>query len=133
MEHIRLQRTMAELVDCSNSEEEATVMTQVANSPLEKIEVEEQQEVQGDSDEYLSTSSSSLYAIFTPSPVMGSASPISSDSDPRTITEQVQLHNPPPGSQDQLIIMEADNNTSCSLSSTLTDSKTLDGRTPIVV
>ncbi|KAH8404216.1 hypothetical protein KR009_011014, partial [Drosophila setifemur] len=47
-----------------------------------------------------------------------------------TITEQVQLHNPP---QHLLLAVEDENNTSCSLSSNLTDSKTLDGRTPIVV
>ncbi|KAH8248520.1 hypothetical protein KR032_000295 [Drosophila birchii] len=129
-EHVRIHQTVAQLNDVGSSEEE-TMMTQVMNSPLPSppVEVELLLPLSSES----STASSSLYAIHTPSPAHPSGvllmpqnleSPQLSQSDSITLTAQVQLHNPPP---------EDENNTSCSLSSNLTDSKTLDGRTPIVV
>jgi len=131
-EHVRIHQTVAQLNELTSSEEE-TMVTQV-NSPSPPVEVELLLPFSSDS----STSSSSLYAIHTPSPAHPSGlllmpqnleSPMLSCSDAITITEQVQLHNPP----HHLQVLEDDNNTSCSLSSNLTDSKTLDGRTPIVV
>ncbi|XP_019844893.3 probable G-protein coupled receptor CG31760, partial [Bactrocera dorsalis] len=99
-----------------------------------------------------STSSSSMYAIRTPSPIRFRLleSP-SSDIDGITLTEMVEVHCPPTKALDVRVNMEhllvesqngvgvtdefasQNNNTSCSMSSTLTDSKTVDVRTPIVV
>lgn len=130
-EHVRIHQTVAHLNEVNSSEEE-TMVTQV-NSPSPPPVAVEEPLLPLSSDS--STASSSLYAIHTPSPAHPSGlllmpqnleSPLLSRSDPLTLTEQVQvqLHNPPP---------EDEYNTSCSLSSNLTDSKTLDGRTPIVV
>uniref|UniRef100_A0A034WC02 Putative G-protein coupled receptor CG31760 n=1 Tax=Bactrocera dorsalis TaxID=27457 RepID=A0A034WC02_BACDO len=99
-----------------------------------------------------STSSSSMYAIRTPSPIRFRLleSP-SSDIDGITLTEMVEVHCPPTNALDVRVNMEhllvedqngvgvtdefasQNNNTSCSMSSTLTDSKTVDVRTPIIV
>lgn len=101
-----------------------------------------------------STSSSSMYAIRTPSPIRFRLleSPCS-DIDGITLTEMVEVHYPPMKAHDVRVNMEhllvegqtevgvnvtddflsQNNNTSCSMSSTLTDSKTVDVRTPIVV
>ncbi|XP_054083485.1 probable G-protein coupled receptor CG31760 [Zeugodacus cucurbitae] len=100
------------------------------------------------------TSTSSMYAIRTPSPIRFHLleSP-SSELDAITITELVEVHCAPlkahdgsanmsdlmVGEQSVVGVNIADdfpsqnNNTSCSMSSTLTDSKTVDVRTPIVV
>ncbi|XP_016984615.1 probable G-protein coupled receptor CG31760 [Drosophila rhopaloa] len=131
-EHVRIHQTVAQLHELTSSEEE-TMVTQV-NSPSPPVDVELLLPLSSGT----STSSSSLYAIHTPSPAHPSGvllmpqfleSPMLSCSDAITITEQVQLHSPP----HHLQVLEDENNTSCSLSSNLTDSKTLDGRTPIVV
>lgn len=110
------------------------------------------------------TSSSSLYAIRSPSPPLQAffkypthlKAPSQyhlsdSEEESMTLTEIVEIHRVPSvalitiennnfQSLLQLHDGEVDiesqvnnNNTSCSLSSTLTDSKTLDVRTPIVV
>lgn len=101
-----------------------------------------------------STSTSSMYAIRTPSPIRFRLmeSPCS-DIDGITITEMVEVHCPPMKAHDvranrEHLLVEGqgevganvtddfqsqNNNTSCSMSSTLTDSKTVDVRTPIVV
>ncbi|BFF96092.1 probable G-protein coupled receptor0 [Drosophila madeirensis] len=137
-EHIRIHQTVAQLNELTSSEEE-TIVTQVNSpspspSPSPPVDVELLLPLSSCS----STSSSSLYAIHTPSPAhpsglllqpqyLDSPTLLQSCSESRTITEQVQLHNPPQQ------LNEDENNTSCSLSSNLTDSKTLDGRTPIVV
>lgn len=103
------------------------------------------------------TSSSSMYAIRSPSPPLtvyfkypthlkapALYHPSDSEEEGVTLTEIVEVHRAPSVA---LINMENNNyepdldlesqvnnnNTSCSLSSTLTDSKTLDVRTPIVV
>ncbi|XP_052851203.1 probable G-protein coupled receptor CG31760 [Drosophila gunungcola] len=131
-EHVRIHQTVAQMHELTSSEEE-TMVTQV-NSPSPPVEVELLLPLSSNT----STASSSLFAIHTPSPAHPSGlllipqnleSPMLSCSDAITITEQVQLHNPPY----HLQVLEDENNTSCSLSSNLTDSKTLDGRTPIVV
>ncbi|EDX04789.1 GD23825 [Drosophila simulans] len=132
-EHVRIHQTVAQMNDLTSSEEE-TMVTQVNSPSPPPVCVELLLPISSDS----STASSSLYAIHTPSPAHPSGvllvpqnleSPLLSGSDAITITEQVQLHNPP----HHLQLFEDENNTSCSLSSNLTDSKTLDGRTPIVV
>lgn len=110
------------------------------------------------------TSSSSMYAIRSPSPPLqaflkypielkapAQYHPSDSEEEGITLTEIVEIHRVPSvtllaiennnfqptlSSQDGELDMESqvnNNNTSCSLSSTLTDSKTLDIRTPIVV
>lgn len=136
VQHIRIHRTVAELNELTSSEEE-TLMTQLQSAP-------EQPELElpsVDSSSTISTTSSScLYAMHTPPPPC-LESPQSEVCEPLTITEQVQLHAPPANNNNapELDLEEQqdssinNNNTSCSLSSTLTDSKTLDARTPIVV
>lgn len=155
VQHIRVHRTVAELNELTSSEEE-TLITQL-NSPSPLPQPMEtppppqplpEEETPSVSSMMSSTSSSCLYAIHTPSPAQRLDSPQSEVSEaPLTITEQVQLHAPPSshGDNNNIIIINDgldddpnssshnNNNTSCSISSTLTDSKTLDGRTPIVV
>ncbi|XP_065358108.1 probable G-protein coupled receptor CG31760 [Calliphora vicina] len=104
------------------------------------------------------TSSSSMYAIRSPSPPLpayfkypthlkapAQYHPSDSEEEGVTLTEIVEIHRVPSlalitmdnnNFQSGDLDMESqvnNNNTSCSLSSTLTDSKTLDVRTPIVV
>ncbi|KAH8284444.1 hypothetical protein KR018_000134 [Drosophila ironensis] len=129
-EHVRIHQTVAKLEgdEVTSSEEETTQVTPINSPPVELLLPESD----------TSTASSSLYAIHTPSPAHPSGlilmpqnlEMLSCGSDEPTLTEQiVQLHAPP----QELLNIEDENNTSCSLSSNLTDSKTLDGRTPIVV
>lgn len=144
VQHIRIHRTVAELNELTSSEEETLItqlnspspLPQPVDTPLPDLPTTPS----GSS--MSSTSSSCLYAIHTPSPAQRLESPQSVVSDaPLTITEQVQLHAPPHGDNNNVIdgfeddpnSSSQNNNTSCSISSTLTDSKTLDGRTPIVV
>lgn len=140
VQHIRIHRTVAELQELTSSEEE-TLVTQL-NSPL-PMEPPLPATPSGSSMSS-STSSRCLYAIHTPLPGQRLESPLSmsasASSEPHTITEQVQLHAPPlhirnnnNNEEDEPSCSHNNKNTSCSLSSTLTDSKTLDGRTPIVV
>ncbi|KAH8241518.1 hypothetical protein KR026_010134 [Drosophila bipectinata] len=134
-EHVRIHQTVAQLSEATSSEEEATQVTRVNTPTPPPAEVELLLPSSSES----STASSSLYAIHTPSPAHPSglvlipqnleSSLLLSGSEVHTVTEHVQLHLPP---QD-LLAIEDENNTSCSLSSNFTDSKTLDGRTPIVV
>ncbi|KAM7352206.1 putative G-protein coupled receptor CG31760 [Cochliomyia hominivorax] len=107
------------------------------------------------------TSSSSMYAIRSPSPPLpayfkypthlkapAQYHPSDSEEEGVTLTEIVEIHRVPsvalitmdnnnfPVTREGDLDIESqvnNNNTSCSLSSTLTDSKTLDVRTPIVV
>ena len=111
------------------------------------------------------TSSSSMYAIRSPSPPLqayfkypthlkapAQYHPSDSEEEGVTLTEIVEIHRVPPSvapilndnnnfqnpttTEDDDLDIESqlnNNNTSCSLSSNLTDSKTLDVRTPIVV
>lgn len=151
VQHIRIHRTVAELNELTSSEEETLISQLNSPSPLPQL-VETptplplQEETPSVSSMMSSTSSSCLYAIHTPSPAQRLESPQSEVSEaPLTITEQVQLHAPPSSHADNNNIINDgldddpnssshnNNNTSCSISSTLTDSKTLDGRTPIVV
>jgi len=136
VQHIRIHRTVAELQELTSSEEE-TLVTQL-NSPLPMDLPLPPATPSGSS--MSSTSSSCLYAIHTPIPRQRLDSPLSVSSEPHTITEQVQLHAPPlhignnnNNEEDEPSCSHNNNNTSCSLSSTLTDSKTLDARSPIVV
>lgn len=155
VQHIRVHRTVAELNELTSSEEETLITQLNSPSPLpQPVETPPPQplpeeETPSVSSMMSSTSSSCLYAIHTPSPAQRLESPQSEVSEaPLTITEQVQLHAPPSshGDNNNIIIINDgldddpnssshnnNNNTSCSISSTLTDSKTLDGRTPIVV
>lgn len=151
VQHIRIHRTVAELNELTSSEEETLISQLNSPSPLPQL-VETptplplQEETPSVSSMMSSTSSSCLYAIHTPSPAQRLESQQSEVSEaPLTITEQVQLHAPPSSHADNNNIINDgldddpnssshnNNNTSCSISSTLTDSKTLDGRTPIVV
>ncbi|KAL7741614.1 hypothetical protein ACLKA6_019383 [Drosophila palustris] len=148
VQHIRIHRTVAELLELTSSEED-TLVTQL-NSPLPPMEPPMEPPATPtrsiSSSMSSSTSSRCLYAIHTPVPGQRLESPLSASgsSEPHTITEQVQLHAPPlhignsnnnNGEEDDepSCSHNNNNNTSCSLSSTLTDSKTLDARTPIVV
>lgn len=154
VQHIRVHRTVAELNELTSSEEETLITQLNSPSPLpQPVETPPpppplpEEETPSVSSMMSSTSSSCLYAIHTPSPAQRLESPQSEVSEaPLTITEQVQLHAPPSshGDNNNIIINDGldddpnssshnNNNTSCSISSTLTDSKTLDGRTPIVV
>lgn len=152
VQHIRVHRTVAELNELTSSEEETLITQLNSPSPLpQPVETPSPQplpleETPSVSSMMSSTSSSCLYAIHTPSPAQRLESPQSEVSEaPLTITEQVQLHAPPSSHGDNNNIINDgldddpnssshnNNNTSCSISSTLTDSKTLDGRTPIVV
>lgn len=155
VQHIRVHRTVAELNELTSSEEETLITQLNSPSPLpQPVETPPpppplpEKETPSVSSMMSSTSSSCLYAIHTPSPAQRLESPQSEVSEaPLTITEQVQLHAPPSshGDNNNIIIINDgldddpnssshnNNNTSCSISSTLTDSKTLDGRTPIVV
>lgn len=151
VQHIRVHRTVAELNELTSSEEETLITQLNSPSPLpQPVETPPPQplpeETPSVSSMMSSTSSSCLYAIHTPSPAQRLESPQSEVSEaPLTITEQVQLHAPPSSHGDNNNIINDgldddpnssshnNNNTSCSISSTLTDSKTLDGRTPIVV
>lgn len=154
VQHIRVHRTVAELNELTSSEEETLITQLNSPSPLpQPVETPPpppplpEEETPSVSSMMSSTSSSCLYAIHTPSPAQRLESPQSEVSEaPLTITEQVQLHAPPSshGDNNNIIITDGldddpnssshnNNNTSCSISSTLTDSKTLDGRTPIVV
>lgn len=154
VQHIRVHRTVAELNELTSSEEETLITQLNSPSPLpQPVETPPpppplpEEETPSVSSIMSSTSSSCLYAIHTPSPAQRLESPQSEVSEaPLTITEQVQLHAPPSshGDNNNIIINDGldddpnssshnNNNTSCSISSTLTDSKTLDGRTPIVV
>lgn len=153
VQHIRVHRTVAELNELTSSEEETLITQLNSPSPLpQPVETPPppqplaEEETPSVSSIMSSTSSSCLYAIHTPSPAQRLESPQSEVSEaPLTITEQVQLHAPPSshGDNNNIIIINdgldddpnssSHNNTSCSISSTLTDSKTLDGRTPIVV
>lgn len=155
VQHIRVHRTVAELNELTSSEEETLITQLNSPSPLpQPVETPPpppplpEEETPSVSSMMSSTSSSCLYAIHTPSPAQRLESPQSEVSEaPLTITEQVQLHAPPSshGDNNNIIIINDgldddpnssshnNNNTSCSISSTLTDSKTLDGRTPIVV
>lgn len=155
VQHIRIHRTVAELNELTSSEEETLITQLNSPSPLPQLvetptptptQLPLQEETPSVSSMMSSTSSSCLYAIHTPSPAQRLESPQSEVSEaPLTITEQVQLHAPPSSHADNNNIINDgldddpnssshnNNNTSCSISSTLTDSKTLDGRTPIVV
>lgn len=155
VQHIRVHRTVAELNELTSSEEETLITQLNSPSPLpQPVETPPppprlpEEETPSVSSMMSSTSSSCLYAIHTPSPAQRLESPQSEVSEaPLTITEQVQLHAPPSshGDNNNINIINDgldddpnssshnNNNTSCSISSTLTDSKTLDGRTPIVV
>lgn len=145
VQHIRIHRTVAELNELTSSEEETLITQLNSPSPLPQPVDTPLPELPAtpSGSSMSSTSSSCLYAIHTPSPAQQLESPQSVVSDaPLTITEQVQLHAPPHGDNNNVIDGFEDdpnssshnnNNTSCSISSTLTDSKTLDGRTPIVV
>lgn len=155
VQHIRVHRTVAELNELTSSEEETLITQLNSPSPLpQPVETPPpppplpEEETPSVSSMMSSTSSSCLYAIHTPSPAQRLESPQSEVSEaPLTITEQVQLHAPPSshGDNNNIIVINDgldddpnssshnNNNTSCSISSTLTDSKTLDGRTPIVV
>lgn len=154
VQHIRVHRTVAELNELTSSEEETLITQLNSPSPLpQPVETPPpppplpEEETPSVSSMMSSTSSSCLYAIHTPSPAQRLEPPQSEVSEaPLTITEQVQLHAPPSshGDNNNIIINDGldddpnssshnNNNTSCSISSTLTDSKTLDGRTPIVV
>lgn len=155
VQHIRVHRTVAELNELTSSEEETLITQLNSPSPLpQPVETPPpppplpEEETPSVSSIMSSTSSSCLYAIHTPSPAQRLESPQSEVSEaPLTITEQVQLHAPPSshGDNNNIIVINDgldddpnssshnNNNTSCSISSTLTDSKTLDGRTPIVV
>ncbi|KAH8338711.1 hypothetical protein KR074_011679 [Drosophila pseudoananassae] len=135
-EHVRIHQTVAQLSEATSSEEEATQVTRVNTPTPPPAEVELMLPSSSES----STASSSLYAIHTPSPAhpsglvlipqnLESSLLLCGSEVHHTVTEHVQLHLPP---QD-LLAIEDENNTSCSLSSNFTDSKTLDGRTPIVV
>ncbi|KAH8378514.1 hypothetical protein KR093_011766 [Drosophila rubida] len=148
-QHIRINRTVAELQELTSSEED-TLLTQLQSPPSLPMAAPSPS-----ASSLSSTSSSCLYAIHTPSPPRQRSSglqvqsqrvesPLSVSSEPLTITEQVQLHAPPCDNNDNVDIeleeeeeepssSHNNNNTSCSLSSTLTDSKTLDARTPIIV
>lgn len=146
VQHVRIHRTVAELNELTSSEEE-TLMTQLQSGP--ELEPEREPELEQElpsvesSSTISTTSSSCLYAMHTPPPPCLESPQSEMGAEPLTITEQVQLHAPPGDNnnaeQEERELEEQqdssinNNNTSCSLSSTLTDSKTLDARTPIVV
>lgn len=150
--HIRLEQLMAELHDVPNSSQSSTKTVTTALTGSENSDI---LTIYEDITTNSPTSSSSTYAIQTPSPSLEFLLKRSStqfqfqtqtisDDDAMTLTEIVEIHRAPsialiPFNNDQLLAIEMDmesqqnNNTSCSLSSTLTDSKTLDIRSPIVV
>ncbi|KAI9583866.1 hypothetical protein GQX74_010201 [Glossina fuscipes] len=152
--HIRLEQLMAELHDVPNSSQSST---KTITTALTGSEHSDMLTIYEDITTNSPTSSSSTYAIQTPSPSLEFLLKRSStqfqfqtqtisDDDAMTLTEIVEIHRAPsialiPFNNDNLLAIEMDmesqlnnnNNTSCSLSSTLTDSKTLDIRSPIVV
>ncbi|XP_037927636.1 probable G-protein coupled receptor CG31760 [Teleopsis dalmanni] len=167
--HIRIEQIVAEINDMSTSSEalstNSTVLTMMPPDTQHDDESTITPTSLNTTDEpslYSAgntspTSTSSMFAIRTPSPYfLRPPLPITSSADERvTVTEFIEVRrapttpnnnnattagfeNGPIGTattedEDELSSQNNNNNTSCSLSSTLTDSRTLDVRTPIVV
>ncbi|TMW48330.1 hypothetical protein DOY81_006598 [Sarcophaga bullata] len=166
--HIRIEQMMAEINELTDSSDSTTntktTTTTTMLSPNDSDNIEQPlcEEVILTSP----TSSSSMYAIRSPSPPLqayfkypthlkapAQYHPSDSEEEGVTLTEIVEIHRVPSvapilndnnnfqnanstTTEDEDLDIESqvnNNNTSCSLSSNLTDSKTLDVRTPIVV
>ncbi|XP_054744385.1 probable G-protein coupled receptor CG31760, partial [Anastrepha obliqua] len=156
--NVQIEQTIAEINRLSRTSLESSETTS-AKSVNSTFSIPELPSI-GVSERYLpqppssSTSSSSMYAIRTPSPIRFQLldSPCS-DTEGIIITEMVEVHCAPAmplieradmkrlicedqcnvGVNSSEDIQSQNNNTSCCMSSTLTDSKTVDLRTPIVV
>lgn len=165
--HICIEQMMAEineLTDSTDSTNTKTTTTIISPDSSDSIQQPISEEVILTSP----TSSSSMYAIRSPSPPLqayfkcpthlkapAQYHPSDSEEEGVTLTEIVEIHRVPsvgpilndnnnlPATritteeeEEEDLDIESqvnNNNTSCSLSSNLTDSKTLDVRTPIVV
>lgn len=159
--HLRIEQMMAEMNELTDSSDTTTKTTTTVISP-DSTDLE--QHVFEETILQSPTSSSSMFAICTPSPLLSTLfkhpthlkapaqyHPSDSEEEGITLTEIVEIHRVPSlalitiennNFHSPLMVHDTDvdmesqvnnNNTSCSLSSTLTDSKTLDVRTPIVV
>lgn len=169
--HIRIEQMTAEINELTDSSDSTnsktttnnnstTTTTMLSTASSDNIEQTACEEVILTSP----TSSSSMYAIRSPSPPLqayfkypthlkapAQYHPSDSEEEGVTLTEIVEIHRVPSvapilndnnnyqnttTTEDEDLDIESqvnNNNTSCSLSSNLTDSKTLDVRTPIVV